>query len=177
MELRKARISPPPLETRRVDLVETHPLPRSARRRRSLLIPEVRSWTEIRDSSTGLGKNGSPIIGTGACASGVTPRSTRGHRVCRTTNCSRTLSDAIQDKPVDATSDLFNRPETLAGWMGLKHYLADVTETNIQLPEPMVHKFDGLRTLRPTHFWATCAEIRFKLDRPVSGRRDDGLRD
>ncbi len=77
----------------------------------------------------------------------------------------------IKDKPVDATSELFNR-QTLAGMDGLKRYL--LTERQDQISRAIVHKLMAYALGRPLTF-ADSADIdsltaQFR-------RRDDGLGD
>jgi mono/diheme cytochrome c family protein len=77
----------------------------------------------------------------------------------------------INDKPVDATSELFNR-QTLAGMDGLKKYL--LTDRQDQFARAMVHKLSAYALGRPLSFGDRAdidnltAELR---------RRDDGLGD
>lgn len=77
----------------------------------------------------------------------------------------------IQGKPVDATSELFNR-QTLAGMDGLKRYL--LTDRQDQFARAMVHKLVAYALGRPLAFGdradvdALTAQLR---------RRDDGLGD
>ncbi|MCA9207834.1 MAG: DUF1585 domain-containing protein, partial [Planctomycetales bacterium] len=55
----------------------------------------------------------------------------------------------INNKPVDATSDLFNK-QTLAGMDGLKRYL--LTSRQDQLARAMVHKMTAYALGRPLSF-------------------------
>ncbi len=77
----------------------------------------------------------------------------------------------IQDKPVDATSELFNR-QTLAGMDGLKKYL--LTDRQDQFARAMVHKLTAYALGRPLSFGdradidSLTAQLR---------QRDDGLGD
>ena len=78
---------------------------------------------------------------------------------------------SIQNKPVDATSELYNR-QTLAGIDGLKRYL--LTDRQDQFARAMVHKLTAYALGRPLSF-ADRADIdsltaQFR-------RRDDGLGD
>jgi mono/diheme cytochrome c family protein len=77
----------------------------------------------------------------------------------------------IQNKPVDATSELFNR-QTLAGMDGLKRYL--LTDRQDQFARAMVHKLTAYGLGRPLTFGD-----RAEIDRLTAQfrRRGDGLRD
>ena len=77
----------------------------------------------------------------------------------------------INNKPVDATSDLFNR-QTLAGMDGLKRYL--LTDRQDQFARAMVHKLASYALGRPLTFGD-----RADIDRLTVQfrRRDDGLGD
>lgn len=75
----------------------------------------------------------------------------------------------INNKPVDATSELFNR-QTLAGMDGLKRYL--LTDRQDQFARAMVHKLTSYAVGRPLSFGD-----RVDIDRLTTEfrRRDDGL--
>lgn len=75
----------------------------------------------------------------------------------------------INNKPVDATSELFNR-QTLAGMDGLKRYL--LTDRQDQFARAMVHKLTSYAVGRPLSFGD-----RADIDRLTTEfrRRDDGL--
>lgn len=77
----------------------------------------------------------------------------------------------IKDKPVDATSELFNR-QTLAGVDGLKRYL--LTDRQDQFARAMVHKLTAYALGRPLTFGD-----RADIDNLTTQfrRRDDGLGD
>lgn len=77
----------------------------------------------------------------------------------------------INNKPVDASSELFNR-QTLAGMDGLKRYL--LTDRQDQFARAMVHKLTSYAVGRPLSFGD-----RADIDRLTTEfrRRDDGLGD
>ncbi|MCE9560846.1 MAG: DUF1592 domain-containing protein [Planctomycetes bacterium] len=77
----------------------------------------------------------------------------------------------IKNKPVDATSELFNR-QTLAGMDGLKRYL--LTDRQDQFARAMVHKLTAYGLGRPLTFGD-----RAEIDNLTAQfrRRGDGLRD
>jgi len=77
----------------------------------------------------------------------------------------------IKNKPVDATSELFNR-QTLAGMDGLKRYL--LTDRQDQFARAMVHKLTAYGLGRPLTFGD-----RAEVDQLTAQfrRRGDGLRD
>jgi len=77
----------------------------------------------------------------------------------------------IKNKPVDATSELFNR-QTLAGMDGLKRYL--LTDRQDQFARAMVHKLTAYGLGRPLNFGD-----RADIDRLTAQfrRRGDGLLD
>jgi len=77
----------------------------------------------------------------------------------------------INNKPVDATSELFNR-HTLAGMDGLKRYL--LTDRQDQLARAMVHKLTAYGLGRPLTFGD-----RAEIDQLTAQfrRRGDGLKD
>ena len=77
----------------------------------------------------------------------------------------------INDKPVDATSELFNR-QTLAGMDGLKNYL--LTDRQDQFARAMVHKLTAYALGRPLSFGD-----RADIDSLTANlrQRDDGLGD
>ena len=77
----------------------------------------------------------------------------------------------IKDKPVDATSELFNR-QTLAGMDGLKTYL--LTDRQDQFARAMVHKLTAYALGRPLSFGdrADIESLTAQLR-----QRDDGLGD
>jgi hypothetical protein len=77
----------------------------------------------------------------------------------------------IQNQPVDATSELFNR-QTLAGIDGLKRYL--LTDRQDQFARAMVHKLTAYALGRPLSFGD-----RADIDNLTAQlrRRDDGLSD
>ncbi|MBA4192264.1 MAG: hypothetical protein C0467_30205 [Planctomycetaceae bacterium] len=77
----------------------------------------------------------------------------------------------INNKPVDATSELFNR-QTLAGMDGLKRYL--LTDRQDQFARAMVHKLTAYGLGRPLTFGD-----RAEIDNLTAQfrRRGDGLRD
>jgi len=77
----------------------------------------------------------------------------------------------IKDKPVDATSELFNR-QTLAGMDGLKRYL--LADRQDQFARAMVHKLTAYGLGRPLTFGD-----RAEIDNLTAQlrRRGDGLRD
>jgi len=77
----------------------------------------------------------------------------------------------INNKPVDATSELFNR-QTLAGMDGLKRYL--LTDRQDQFARAMVHKLTAYGLGRPLTF-GDRAEVEDLTAR--FRRRGDGLRD
>ena len=77
----------------------------------------------------------------------------------------------IKNKPVDATSELFNR-QTLAGMDGLKRYL--LTDRQDQFARALVHKLTAYSLGRPLAFGD-----RAEIDHMTAAfrRRGDGLRD
>ncbi|MFM8272087.1 MAG: DUF1588 domain-containing protein, partial [Gemmata sp.] len=79
--------------------------------------------------------------------------------------------DQIKNKPVDATSELFNR-QTLAGMVGLKRYL--LTDRQDQFARALVHKLTAYGLGRPLTFGD-----RAEIDHLTAAfrRRGDGLRD
>jgi hypothetical protein len=77
----------------------------------------------------------------------------------------------INNKPVDATSELFNR-QTLAGMDGLKRYL--LTDRQDQFARAMVHKLTAYGLGRPLAF-GDRTEVEDLTAR--FRRRGDGLRD